>query len=56
MLYLLAEYLGFEGLLNLVRYQTFRAGAAGVSIPAILSFGSFMTSFTHDPMPWAREE
>ena len=27
MLYLLAEWLGFEGLLNLVRYQTFRAGA-----------------------------
>ena len=28
MLYLLAEWLGFEGLLNLIRYQTFRAGAA----------------------------
>ncbi len=27
MLYLLAEWLGFEGILNLVRYQTFRAGA-----------------------------
>ena len=27
MLYLLAEWLGFEGLLNLIRYQTFRAGA-----------------------------
>src|SRR5688572_2034476 len=27
MLYLLAEWLGFEGLFNLVRYQTFRAGA-----------------------------
>ncbi|HWK42226.1 MAG TPA: phospho-N-acetylmuramoyl-pentapeptide-transferase [Croceibacterium sp.] len=27
MLYLLAEWLNFEGLLNLVRYQTFRAGA-----------------------------
>jgi len=27
MLYLLAEWLGFEGLLNLVRYQTFRFGA-----------------------------
>jgi len=27
MLYFLAEWLGFEGLLNLVRYQTFRAGA-----------------------------
>ena len=27
MLYLLAEYLNFEGLFNLVRYQTFRAGA-----------------------------
>ena len=28
MLYLIAEWLGFEGLLNLVRYQTFRFGAA----------------------------
>ncbi|KUO57485.1 MAG: phospho-N-acetylmuramoyl-pentapeptide-transferase [Sphingomonadales bacterium BRH_c3] len=27
MLYLIAEWLGFEGVLNLVRYQTFRAGA-----------------------------
>lgn len=27
MLYLLAEWLNFEGLLNLVRYQTFRTGA-----------------------------
>src|SRR6186713_1090603 len=27
MLYLLAEWLDFEGLFNLVRYQTFRAGA-----------------------------
>ena len=27
MLYLLAEWLNFEGLFNLVRYQTFRAGA-----------------------------
>jgi phospho-N-acetylmuramoyl-pentapeptide-transferase len=27
MLYLLAEWMGFEGLFNLVRYQTFRAGA-----------------------------
>jgi phospho-N-acetylmuramoyl-pentapeptide-transferase len=27
MLYLLAEWLGFEGVWNLVRYQTFRAGA-----------------------------
>lgn len=27
MLYLIAEYLGFEGIFNLVRYQTFRAGA-----------------------------
>jgi len=27
MLYLLAQWLDFEGLLNLVRYQTFRAGA-----------------------------
>ncbi|MFC4254621.1 phospho-N-acetylmuramoyl-pentapeptide-transferase [Altererythrobacter xixiisoli] len=28
MLYLIAQWLEFEGLLNLVRYQTFRAGAA----------------------------
>jgi len=28
MLYLIAEWLGFEGALNLVRYQTFRFGAA----------------------------
>ncbi|RDC59346.1 Phospho-N-acetylmuramoyl-pentapeptide-transferase [Alteripontixanthobacter maritimus] len=27
MLYLLAEYMGFEGIFNLIRYQTFRAGA-----------------------------
>ena len=27
MLYLLAEWLNFEGVFNLVRYQTFRAGA-----------------------------
>ena len=27
MLYLIAEWLGFEGIFNLVRYQTFRAGA-----------------------------
>ncbi len=27
MLYLLAEWMGFEGIFNLVRYQTFRAGA-----------------------------
>ena len=27
MLYLLAEWLNFEGIFNLVRYQTFRAGA-----------------------------
>ncbi|MFL0357320.1 phospho-N-acetylmuramoyl-pentapeptide-transferase [Erythrobacter sp. GH1-10] len=27
MLYLLAEWLGFEGILNLIRYQTFRFGA-----------------------------
>ncbi len=28
MLYLIAEYFQFEGLANLIRYQTFRAGAA----------------------------
>ncbi len=27
MLYLIAEWLGFEGVFNLIRYQTFRAGA-----------------------------
>jgi phospho-N-acetylmuramoyl-pentapeptide-transferase len=27
MLYLIAEWLGFDGILNLIRYQTFRAGA-----------------------------
>ncbi|MDB5687226.1 MAG: Phospho-N-acetylmuramoyl-pentapeptide-transferase, partial [Rhizorhabdus sp.] len=31
MLYLLAEHLGFPGLLNLIRYITFRAGAAAVT-------------------------
>ncbi|MCB2066133.1 MAG: phospho-N-acetylmuramoyl-pentapeptide-transferase [Erythrobacter sp.] len=31
MLYLLAEWLDFEGLLNLIRYQTFRAGAAMIT-------------------------
>lgn len=28
MLYLIAEYFEFSGLANLIRYQTFRAGAA----------------------------
>ena len=28
MLYLIAEWMGFEGVFNLIRYQTFRAGAA----------------------------
>ena len=28
MLYLIAEHLGFPGILNLVRYITFRAGGA----------------------------
>ena len=28
MLYLIAHYFHFEGLANLIRYQTFRAGAA----------------------------
>lgn len=36
MLYLLAEWLGFEGVLNLVRYQTFRFGA---SLMTALIFG-----------------
>ena len=28
MLYILAEYLGFPGILNLIRYLSFRSGAA----------------------------
>lgn len=35
MLYLLAQWLEFEGLLNLVRYQTFRAGATLLTALAI---------------------
>lgn len=35
MLYLIAEYLGFPGLLNLVRYISFRAGAATATALAI---------------------
>ena len=35
MLYLLAEHLGFPGLLNLIRYITLRAGAAAVTALAI---------------------
>ena len=35
MLYLLAEYFQFEGLANLIRYQTFRAGAALMTALAI---------------------
>ena len=35
MLYLLAEWMGFEGLFNLVRYQTFRAGATIMTALAI---------------------
>src|SRR3546814_677994 len=31
MLYLIAEHLGFPGLLNLIRYITFRAGAAAMT-------------------------
>ncbi|MBU3077773.1 phospho-N-acetylmuramoyl-pentapeptide-transferase [Sphingomonas quercus] len=31
MLYLIAEHLGFPGILNLIRYITFRAGAAAVT-------------------------
>ena len=31
MLYFLAEQLGFPGLLNLIRYITFRAGAAALT-------------------------
>ena len=32
MLYLIAEQLGFPGILNLIRYLSFRAGAATFSI------------------------
>ncbi|MGH6785964.1 MAG: phospho-N-acetylmuramoyl-pentapeptide-transferase [Novosphingobium sp.] len=35
MLYLIAEYFQFEGLANLIRYQTFRAGAALMTALAI---------------------
>ena len=35
MLYLLAEWLGFEGLFNLVRYQTFRSGATMLTALAL---------------------
>ncbi|MBT2135831.1 phospho-N-acetylmuramoyl-pentapeptide-transferase [Croceibacterium sp. LX-88] len=35
MLYLLAEWLNFEGLLNLVRYQSFRAGATMLTALAL---------------------
>jgi len=35
MLYLLAEYFHFEGVTNLIRYQTFRAGAALMTALAI---------------------
>jgi phospho-N-acetylmuramoyl-pentapeptide-transferase len=39
MLYLLAEWLNFEGLFNLVRYQTFRTGA---TLMTALIFGLFI--------------
>ena len=35
MLYILAEQLGFPGLLNLIRYISFRAGAATATALAI---------------------
>jgi hypothetical protein len=35
MLYLIADYLGFPGLLNLIRYISFRAGAATATALAI---------------------
>src|SRR5690606_27153578 len=35
MIYFLAQWLEFEGLFNLVRYQTFRAGAAMLTALAI---------------------
>ncbi len=34
MLYVIAEQLGFPGVLNLIRYISFRAGAARATPPA----------------------
>ena len=36
MLYVIAEQLGFPGLLNLIRYISFRAGGAGARAKIIL--------------------
>ena len=44
MLYLLADYLGFPHALNLVRYITFRAGAAALTA---LFLGLFILSLIH---------
>src|SRR5688572_6106475 len=46
MLYLIAEELGFPGLLNLIRYISFRAGAASASALAIgLLLGPWFISY-----------
>jgi phospho-N-acetylmuramoyl-pentapeptide-transferase len=46
MLYLLADQLGFPGILNLIRYLSFRAGAASATALAIgLLLGPWLISF-----------
>lgn len=46
MLYLIAEYLGFPGVLNLIRYISFRAGAATATALAIgLFLGPWFINF-----------
>ncbi|HVM23344.1 MAG TPA: phospho-N-acetylmuramoyl-pentapeptide-transferase, partial [Sphingomicrobium sp.] len=46
MLYLIAEQLGFPGILNLIRYLSFRAGAASATALAIgLLLGPWFISY-----------
>ena len=46
MLYLIAEQLGFPGVLNLIRYISFRAGAASATALAIgLLLGPWLISY-----------
>src|ERR671917_2186307 len=46
MLYVIAEQLGFPGLLNLIRYISFRAGAASATALAIgLLLGPWFISY-----------
>ena len=46
MLYLIAEHLGFPGVLNLIRYISFRAGAASFTALAIgLMLGPWFISY-----------